>query len=60
MDVVTDSFHLDFNIVPDLSKCGRNKLTDNCGNTYNLKRQHGGNIDWQNTAPLRVGDLYFK
>ena len=46
VDDETGSFHLEFEIVAD-SKRRKNKLTDNRGYTYNVKRQRRGNTGWQ-------------
>ena len=44
VDDETGSFHLEFEIVPDSSKRGKNKLTYNRGYTYNVKRRRGGTL----------------
>ena len=58
VDDETGSFHIELEIVPDSSKRGKNKLTDNRGYTYNVKRRRGGNTDWQCTVRPKVSDLY--
>lgn len=59
VDDETGSFHLEFEIVVD-SKRRKNKLTNNRGYTYNVKRQRRGNTGWQYTVRPEVGDLYLK
>ncbi|PFX12765.1 hypothetical protein AWC38_SpisGene23227 [Stylophora pistillata] len=52
--LATDSrpatFQIEFEIVEDSTKRGRNKLVDSRGYTYNVKRRRGGHIDWQCTV----------
>ncbi|RMX48262.1 hypothetical protein pdam_00005436 [Pocillopora damicornis] len=44
------SFEIEFEIVEDSTKRGRNKLVDRRGYTYNVKRRQGRNTDWQCTV----------
>ena len=59
--LATDSrpatFQIEFEIVEDSTKRGRNKLVDSRGYTYNVKRRRGGNIDWQCTVRPKVGSV---
>ena len=48
------SFEIEFEIVDDSTKRGRNKLVDSRGYTYNVKRRRGGNTDWQCTVRPKV------
>ena len=48
------SFEIEFEIVDDFTKRGRNKLVDSRGYTYNVKRRRGENTDWQCTVRPKV------
>ena len=51
------TFQIEFEIVEDSTKRGRNKLVDSRGYTYNVKRRRGGHIDWQCTVRPKVGSV---
>ena len=53
-DEELSSFSLEFEIVEDSTKRGRNKLVDNRGFTYNVKRRRGDKTDWQCTVRPKV------
>jgi len=53
-DAGSASFKIEFEIVEDSTKQGRNKLVDSRGYTYNVKRLRGGNTDWQCTVRPKV------
>ena len=53
-DEELSSFSLEFEIVEDSTKRGRNKLVDNRGFTYNVKRHRGNKTDWQCTVRPKV------
>ena len=48
------NFEIEFEIVEDSTKRGRNKLVDRRGYTYNVKRRQGRNTDWQCTVRPKV------
>lgn len=48
------SFKIEFEIVENSTKWGINKLVGSHGYTYNVKRCHGGNTDWQCTVRPKV------
>ena len=48
------SFSVQFEIEEDSTKRVRNKLVDNRGFTYNVKRRRGNKTDWQCTVRPKV------